>query len=124
MEQRRDATDQPARDALGIALVHEARLLSGGTPRDDRTTQLLLFIEHNCDRGLSLRELAEVAGESTWAVLRRFRRDLGISPMQAVKRARVAWSERLIAQGMSKGDAARRVGYAGVEQLGKARRSL
>jgi AraC-like DNA-binding protein/mannose-6-phosphate isomerase-like protein (cupin superfamily) len=122
--QRRDHRDQGALDGLIEALVHQAQLAPGGRTHDAPTARVLLFLEHNCDQRLTLAQLAEVAGESVWALLRRFRREVGVPPMRMQKRCRVAWAERLIAQGMRPGDAARRVGYAGIEQLAKARRSV
>jgi AraC-like DNA-binding protein/mannose-6-phosphate isomerase-like protein (cupin superfamily) len=124
LAQRRNGADEPALQGLLTALLHEAQLLVTEPAESGPTDRLLTYLRNNCDQRLRLSELAAISGESVWSLLRRCRRELGISPMQLQKRCRVEWAARLTADGWTRQAAAQRVGYAGAAALAKAKRSL
>ena len=68
-------------------------------------------------RRITLDLLAAVAGVSRYAVLRAFRRHVGIAPYEYVTQARVEHAKRLLRQGAPIAEVSQQVGFADQSHL-------
>lgn len=73
-------------------IVHELPPAPAGTTLEP----LLRWLEENCDRDLTLEEIASRAGMSTRTLNRRFREQTGTTPMQWLHRTRVRRAQYLL----------------------------
>jgi transcriptional regulator GlxA family with amidase domain len=73
-------------------IVHE----QSPAPRGSALEPVMLWIQDNVDRELSLAEIAGFAGMSTRTLLRRFREQTGTTPLQWLHRARVRQAQFLL----------------------------
>jgi AraC-like DNA-binding protein len=75
------------------------------------------FIQDCYAQRLTLNGLAEAAGLSRYAVLRAFRREIGIPPYSFVTQVRVEQAKRLLREGVAIAAVAQRVGFADQSHL-------
>jgi len=75
------------------------------------------FIQDCYSERLTLDRLAEAAGVSRYAVLRAFRRDVGIPPYAFVTQVRVDHAKRLLREGVAVSAVSQRVGFADQSHL-------
>lgn len=73
-------------------IVHELPPAPAGTTLEP----VLRWLEDNCDRNLTLEEIASHAGMSTRTLNRRFREQTGTTPLQWLHRARVRRAQYLL----------------------------
>jgi transcriptional regulator GlxA family with amidase domain len=73
-------------------IVHE----QPPAPRGSALEPVLLWIQENVGRELSLAEIARHAGMSTRTLLRRFREHTGTTPLQWLHRARIRQAQFLL----------------------------
>ncbi|QDT42771.1 HTH-type transcriptional activator Btr [Gimesia alba] len=89
-----------------------------GPPLDERLQKVKRLIEAAPDRNHRISELAETAGLSEPHLRRLFRTQLGMSPKQYLRRARMEFAQRLMQQeGLRVGEAAHLLGFASVFQF-------
>ncbi|RSM67395.1 AraC family transcriptional regulator [Kibdelosporangium aridum] len=102
---RRDHGSAAAADAARLSVMPLER--EGGqaqfivhphppTPQGSELESVLRWIQDNVDRGLSLEDIAEHAGMSTRTLNRRFREQMGTSPLQWLHLARVRQAQHLL----------------------------
>ena len=104
-----------------IALLH--RHATGAARRAKRppsgpSMQRAVAFIHDCyAESLTLDRLAEAAGVSRYAVLRAFRREMGMPPYAFVTQVRIERAKRLLREGVSLGAVSQRVGFADQSHL-------
>lgn len=99
-----------------LAPSTQARPRSSGDPS---VTQAIEFIRDTMVDTISLEELAQVSGSTTFRLLRRFRTELGITPHQFLVSLRIAQARRLLATDMAPADVAARCGFADQSHLNR-----
>lgn len=77
------------------------------------------FLEDNADRSVSLDELAQVAGLSTFHLCRLFRRQVGLPPHKYHVQVKVARAKSLLRSGLSIASAAQAAGFYDQSQFGR-----
>lgn len=85
---------------------------------DERLRKVLRLIQQSPDCNHTVSELADKAGLSETHLRRLFRTQLGVSPKQYLRRARMEFAQRLIKhEGLRVGEAAHLLGFSSVFQF-------
>jgi AraC family transcriptional regulator len=82
--------------ALTIALVQRLTSARPTSPRDPRIERTVRFIDRHFQKKISLKELAGVAGLSSYHFLRTFHSTVGVSPHEYLIRCRLRRAKQLI----------------------------
>jgi AraC-like DNA-binding protein len=82
--------------ALAVSLVRRLVPTRPPLPKDPRIERAVRFIEQHFPEKLSLKEMAEVAGLSTYHFLRVFTSSIGVSPHEYLIRCRLRYAQQLI----------------------------
>jgi AraC-like DNA-binding protein len=117
--------DALERDAIVVELLLAVvqRHAAGRRGRMDRPApnsavhRVQQYIRECYARRITLDMLAAVAGVSRYAVLRAFRRDVGIAPYEYVTQSRVEHAKRLLRQGAPIATVSQQVGFADQSHL-------
>jgi AraC-like DNA-binding protein len=101
-----------------------ARRAAGRLAPNHAVRRAMDYIE-DCYAGrITLDDVANAAGLNRYAVLRAFRRELGIAPYAFVTQVRIERAKRLLREGVSISMASQRVGYADQSHLTRHFRRL
>lgn len=104
--------------AAAVRLMFPEVVQDVGPALDERLQKIKRLIEAAPDRNHRISELAETAGLSEPHLRRLFRTQLGMSPKQYLRRARMEFAQRLMQQeGLRVGEAAHLLGFASVFQF-------
>jgi AraC-like DNA-binding protein len=106
--------DEEAADllvALHRAAAIEAREIDGA-PRHHSVRRARALLTDDLASPPSLDELARAVGENKFVLLRRFKRELGMTPRAYVVAARIAGAREHLARGASSAEVAMRWGFA------------
>src|SRR4051812_11606439 len=121
--------DGTAADHEGAALVWRVLALAERAALRDRVRadpsaqaieRVRRHIRQHLGQGLTLRDLAAVAGLSAFHFARRFKQRTGAAPMAYVRAARIARAQELLLDGVDIKRVARAVGYASAEHFSAA----
>jgi AraC-like DNA-binding protein/mannose-6-phosphate isomerase-like protein (cupin superfamily) len=101
-------------DAGGRILRQAGRLFSGDAQRLPccaYVARLRHLLERQSDETSTMRQWAKVAGVSQDQLIRRFKREVGLTPRRFLLQNRVRKAQRLIERGMSIADVAQAAGF-------------
>lgn len=113
---------------LRLVLLAAARAIEAGRARilpagDPRIEALRQRIDGDPGRAWDLAAMGRIAGLGPAGLVRAFRRHTGLTPMAAVRAARLRLARALVADGHAVAAAAQAVGYNGASALAKACRA-
>ncbi|WP_339727829.1 helix-turn-helix domain-containing protein [uncultured Gimesia sp.] len=104
--------------AAAVRLMFPEAEITDSPPLDERLQIIKRLIEAAPDQNYRISELAEAAGLSEPHLRRLFRTQLGMSPKQFLRRARMEFAQRLMQhEGLRVGEAAHLLGFASVFQF-------
>jgi AraC-like DNA-binding protein len=109
------ARDALVGDLLMAVLQRHAIGARGSTPMVppvDAVRRAVEYIHDHSARPITLQHLAAAAGVSRYAILRAFRRSLGMPPYALVTQVRVEHAKRLLRHGVSIASASHQAGFA------------
>lgn len=117
--------DDPLNRNLGLAALHlyatELLRMKRQYDKHPSVYQAIAWIREHYAEEISLRDLAEQVGMTPGHLIRLFRRDEGVTPMQYVWRCRIERSQVLLAHtGLTVAEVARRCGFKDAHHFARA----
>lgn len=108
------------------ALLEGMLMLLDGLPTvDDETVLRVLNVCNlHCDKALSIADMAREADFETNYFIRRFKKDMGVTPYAYLKTVRLIKARALISRGYTLSAASREVGYENASSLARAMKEM
>lgn len=82
------------------------------------------YINDNSSENITIKELADVAGMSSYHFIRSFRRDTGVTPYEYVTAVKAGLAKSLLLNGMKPAQAAAEAGYADQSHMTKRMKQI
>lgn len=101
------------------------RLIPSRSDLSEKVRLAVHLIEQHHDRNLGLKQIQELVGMDLYHLVRRFRKETGLPPIQYLNRYRIEMAKRLLAStARPVHDVARRVGYADADYFARVFRKI